>query len=274
MLPRREGNMQRRSFVRSSLGAVLGPMVGGRIASAEPAPSKRPQILELRLYRLRTAMTARFNEYAKTALVPALNRAGIKPVGAFSVSVGPNSPTVALLLPHANADSVVTLYSRLDADAEYKKTAAPYGTVPSTDPLFVRIESSLMQAFDSMPEVVAPSGAAAAASRVFELRTYESHSRAANTKKIEMFEAGGEIAIFKRLGMTPVFFARDVVGTRMPSLTYMLAFPDAAARDKGWAAFGDDPEWVKLRSTPGYVNVEIVSNTNSQLLRPTDYSQL
>jgi hypothetical protein len=131
-----------------------------------------------------------------------------------------------------------------------------------------------MQAFETLPEVVAPTGAAAAASRVFELRTYESHSRAANNKKIEMFEKGGEIAIFRRLGMTPVFFGRDLIGTRLPSLTYMLVFPDAAAREKCWAAFGADPEWVKLRSTPGYANADILSGTNSQLLRPTDYSQL
>lgn len=89
-----------------------------------------------------------------------------------------------------------------------------------------------------------------------------------------MFEKGGEIAIFRRLGMAPVFFGRDLVGTRLPSLTYMLVFPDMPARDKCWADFGADPEWVKLRTAPGYGNAEILSGTNVALLRPTDYSQL
>lgn len=220
-------------------------------------------------------MLTRFNEYAKTVLVPALNRVGVKPVGAFTVTIGPNNPTVYLLLPHPNAESLVKLDAGLlDGDAEYRKGALSVRALPATDPLYVRIESSLMHAFDTLPEVVAPAGAAAVPSRIFELRTYESHNRAANRKKIEMFEKGGEIAIFRRLGMAPVFFGRDLVGARLPSLTYMLVFPDMAARDKCWADFGADPEWVKLRTTPGYGNAEILSGTNIALLRPTDYSQL
>jgi hypothetical protein len=169
---------------------------------------------------------------------------------------------------------VGSLDARLQADAEYQKAAAAVGALPASDPLYVRIESSLLRAFDSVPEIEAPSGAAAAASRVFELRSYESHSRPAQRKKIEMFESGGEIAIFRRLGMAPVFFARELIGPRLPCITYMLVFPDAAAREKCWAAFGQDPEWVKLRSAPGYANAEILTVIGSRLLRPTDYSQL
>jgi hypothetical protein len=267
--------MRRRDVVKSSVGAAAATaLTGAGQAGAQEA--RRTPLLELRHYRLRIGpMQARFNEYMRTVLVPALNRAGVKPVGAFNVSVGPNSPTVTLLLQHPNAESVVKLDAGvLEADAEYRKGAEKVRALPATDPLMVRLESSLIQPFDSVPEVVAPSGPAAAASRVFELRTYESHSRTATRKKIEMFEKGGEIAIFKRLGMAPVFFGRDVIGTRLPSLTYMLVFPDMAARDKGWADFGRDPEWVKLRDQPGYTNPEILSGTNVALLRPTDYSQL
>jgi NIPSNAP protein len=256
------------------LGVAAGSAFGRGIAQAQEP--KRPQLLELRLYRLRIGpMVARFNEYAKTVLVPALNRVGVKPVGAFSVNVGPNSPTVYLLLPHPSLESVVKLDAGLlESDAEYRKGVVSVRALPPTDPLLMRIESSLMQPFDSVPEIQVPTGPAAAASRVFELRTYESPNRVATRKKIEMFEKGGEIAIFRRVGMAPVFFARDVIGTRLPSLTYMLVFPDMAARDLGWATFGKDPEWGKLSTTPGYTNAEILSGINSSLLRPTDYSQV
>lgn len=267
--------MKRRDLVKSSVGAAVGTALG-HAEQAAAQEQKRPQLLELRLYRLRIGpMVARFNEYAKSVLVPSLNRVGVKPVGAFTVSIGPNSPTVYLLLPHPNADSVARLDAGLlESDAEYRKGAATVRALTPADPLLIRIESSLMQAFDTLPEVVAPKGAAAAPARVFELRTYESHNRVATRKKIEMFEKGGEIAIFRRLGMAPVFFGRDIIGTRLPSLTYMLVFPDMAARDKSWADFGADPEWVKLRSTPGYGNAEILSGISVALLRPTDYSQL
>ena len=54
----------------------------------------------------------------------------------------------------------------------------------------------------------------------------------------------------------------------------MVAFPDLAAREKAWAAFGADPEWVKLRATPGLTNADIVSNIHSVVLRPAPYSQI
>lgn len=60
----------------------------------------------------------------------------------------------------------------------------------------------------------------------------------------------------------------------MPSLTYMVGFADNAARDKAWAAFRDDPDWAKLRSTTGYSNADIMTNITIQVLRPTDYSQI
>jgi hypothetical protein len=89
-----------------------------------------------------------------------------------------------------------------------------------------------------------------------------------------MFARMGEIEIFKRDGLTPVFFASNVFGAALPSLTYMLTFPDFAAREKGWATFRADPEWQKLRTTAGYTDGEIVSNITDVLLRPAPYSQI
>jgi hypothetical protein len=87
-----------------------------------------------------------------------------------------------------------------------------------------------------------------------------------------MFEAGGELALFRRVGLQTVFFARDLVAGGLPSLTYMVVFADGAAREKAWAAFGSHPEWLKMRDNPRYA--ERVSRIDSVLLRPTDYSQL
>jgi hypothetical protein len=268
--------MDRRSFVGGSLGAALGPTLAtAGAASAQTqatASGVRPQILELRRYQFRFGpMQARHSEYAKTALVPALNRAGIKPVGAFTLAMGQGGPALYMLLPHPGADSVATLGGRLVNDNEYKQAAASFRSLPPTDPPYVRRESSLILAFDSVPAVEVP---VSTPSRVFEMRTYESHNEGAGLKKIEMFEKLGELAIFRRLGLAPVFFGRDIVGPRMPSLTYMVAFPDMAAREKGWAAFGEDPEWAKLRSMPGYSTADIMTNITIQLLRPTDYSQI
>ena len=271
--------MHRREFVTAGVAAAaLSPESARADREAQVKDETKttgPRILELRRYRLRFGTgETRYAEYAKGVLLPALNRAGVKPVGAFTVVIGPDSPSLHLLLSHPNADSLRTIASRLAADPDYAKAAEPFRTLPATDPLYVARESSLMVGFDSMPDVEIQAGLRAAASRIFELRVYSSHSEVAGRKKIEMFEQGGEIAIFRRVGLTPVFFARNLTGPVLPCLTYMVAFPDMAAREKAWATFRDDAEWVKLRATPGYANAEILTSITSLLLRPTEYSQI
>jgi hypothetical protein len=84
----------------------------------------------------------------------------------------------------------------------------------------------------------------------------------------------GEIDIFRRTGLKPVFFGETVIGAKMSNLTYMLVFDDMATRDKNWGTFVADPEWKKLSTTPGYTNPEILTNITNVFLRPTAYSQI
>ena len=265
--------MERRAFLAATTAAALtssDALAGG---AAQGGGAARPQILELRRYRLRQgALTARFAAYAKDALVPALGRAGLGPVGAWNVAVGPDQPSVHVLLPHPDAESVVTLAARLEKDAEYRKTASSSLALPPSDPPYVSCDVSLHAAVPTTPAVEKPAGDAAVPARLFELRTYRSATEAASRRKIEMFEANGELALFRRVGLQTVFFARDVVAGGLPSLTYMVVFADGAAREKAWAAFGSHPEWVKMRDDPRYA--ETVSRIDSVLLWPTDYSQL
>jgi len=87
-----------------------------------------------------------------------------------------------------------------------------------------------------------------------------------------MFNAGGEIEIFLKTGLQPVFFGETLIGPRLPNLTYMLVFDDMAERDRRWSVFSGSPEWKKLRSAPEYA--DIVVNVNVIFLRPTPYSQI
>ena len=111
------------------------------------------------------------------------------------------------------------------------------------------------------------------AARVFELRVYEARNLRASLTKIKMFEEG-EIAIFRKTGLIPVFFGQTVVGTGLPSLTYMLAYDSVEAREENWRKFIGHPDWIKLRAMPGYSDAEIVSNIHSCFLRPTNYSPI
>jgi hypothetical protein len=264
--------MNRRDFLTSSIAAA-GVGALGSEASARTPPTTMPEYYELRQYHLRTTMRQEFGDYLRDVSLPALNRVGIGTVGVFTTMFGPGSPTYWLLLPHANIESVATLGQRLAADEGYRTAGAEHHDRPSSNPAYVRIESQLMRAFEGMPSLEKPSGDVAGPARVFELRTYESHSKAAHQKKMEMFNTG-EIAIFRRNGLTPVFFGSNMIGQRLPSLTYMLVFENLQAREKNWGQFVADPDWKTLSQKPGFTDGEIVTNITSLILRPAGFSQI
>jgi hypothetical protein len=184
---------------------------------------------------------------------------------------GENAPSLLLVLTHQSLDSVASLRDRLAADAEFARAGAAVLEAPLSDPAFVRVESTLLRAIEAMPTLEPPAGAGPATPRIVELRTYESHSDRAALNKLKMFNAG-EVPIFRKTGLTPVFFGETVVGEKMPNLIYMLTFADMAARDAAWSAFGRDPDWRVLLADPQYR--ENVSAISDIILRPTPYSQI
>src|SRR6185369_2843248 len=182
--------MKRREFLKSSLvagAAAALPSLRSGAAEEKPAAVAR-EYYELRLYHLRRGtMTKRFDDYCRDAAIPASNRMGIGPIGVFSVMIGPDSPTMYVLIPHKTAESFATFTERLRSDAEYQKAGAEFINAPPSDPPYVRVESSLLVAFEGCPKIEVPAATAAKKPRIFELRTYESHSKKASKKKIEMF---------------------------------------------------------------------------------------
>jgi hypothetical protein len=266
--------MKRREFLKSSIALTSVAAMSSTVsASAAETDSKTArEFYELRLYHLRQGpMMKRFDDFYREVALPAWNRAGVATVGVFDLAIGPDAPTKYVLLPFKSLEAMHATHEKFEADEAVLKSE--FTNVPPTDPAYVRKESSLLLAFTGMPKLEVPSQVGEKKSRLFELRTYEAHSRKANKKKIEMFNTG-EIAIFRRTGLKPVFFAEGVLGANLPKLTYMLVFDDMAAHDKAWATFGPDPEWKKLSTTPGYTNAEILTNITNVFLRPTGYSQI
>ena len=262
--------MSRRRF----LGGAVGLGAGVAMGEAKAAQAS-PEVYDLRQYHLRIGpQPTRLGDYLREAAIPAWNRLGLSPVGVFEAAFG-EGPTVLVLIPHPSLESVATLPARLEADSDHRQAGAAFLEAPAVDPPYAALQSELLVAFDSLPRIEVPAATAAKGPRLFELRTYLSHSEAAHKKKMEMFTPKmGELEIFRRTGLTPVFFGRAVSSFRLPSFTYMLAFADEAARNKAWGAFVNDPDWKKLRATPGYSDPEILASITSVILRPAPYSQV
>lgn len=265
--------MNRREFLGAGTVAAMALASAGRSEAAGGAK----ELLELRTYRFATAAKQKaFEEFLAAAMVPALNRAGVKPVGVFRMLAADNpkllkedSTDLLVLLGHKTLEGMITLEPRLWADAEYRKAGAAVLSAPIKDPAYARMEVNLFIGFDQCPAIETP---ASAPTRLFQLRIYEAHTEERCRMKVHMFNEGGEIAIFRRVGMPPVFFGHAIGGTKMPNLTYMLGFEDEAAMKKGWAAFLADPAWTKLKNDETYKDT--VSNIINIILRPSPASQI
>jgi hypothetical protein len=270
--------MDRRNFLSSSIAfsglslASAGNLLAQR---GSPADGSAPEYMDLRRYHLATGPGVKLtNNFFSEALIPALNRLGIGPVGAFSVYFGPDSPSYYLLMPSSKLETLVTADLQLEKDDVFMKAAAPFWDAPAIAPPYIRIESSLLRAFPGYPKVTPPASVGTKGQRIYHLRQYQSPTNMDHVRKVEMFH-NGEFGIFAKAGATGVFYADTLIGPNMPNLTYMLSFPDMTALEADWERFSADPDWKKLSADPRYnLDPPTVSNITSLILRPLACSQV
>ena len=257
--------MERRDFIhRSVLATTAVSAAGLTIANATPQPNK--ELYELRVYEMRFSQAA-LDDFISKAFIPALNRLGVKNVGAFT-EMGKSEPSkIYLLIPYNSFEDFSRMNAALREEQEFAQAAASYNQLPVEQAPYARYDSSLMVAFDSVPKMIVPENQP----RLFELRSYEGYSEDAVRRKIRMFNAE-ELPIFRRLKLNPVFFGEVIVGPALPRLTYMLTFRNMEERDQAWKAFGPDPEWQRVSRLPEYANT--VSRIYKTFLEPLPYSQV
>ena len=262
-----------RAFLSYLVAVLLAAAVLGTSGCASQQSGQVPtskQYLDLRHYEFATAeQQAAFEQFMADAAIPALNRLGISPVGVFKEAEA-DKLGLYVLLPHPSLASVGTANTLLLADKTFQKAGSAVIDSPKGSPVYRRFESSLLLSFDDCPKVEVPSKKA---TRVFELRIYESHNTTKAKRKIEMFnEGGGEIAIFRETGLNPVFFGETIAGKLMPNLTYMVGFDDMEAREAAWSVFRIHPDWKRISKLDYYKDT--VSHITKSVLKPAACSQI
>ena len=263
--------MKRRQFLAASIATSAAALAGN--ASAQP-PAPTREFYQLRRYNLISGPQLTLTEdYLGNALIPALGRMGMGPVGAFKLDIGQDTPADYVLIPGPSVSALAELDLQLAKDDDFLKLASPFWNSTATAPAFQRVEISLLSAFPGWPRLTPPASAAAKSKRIFQLRTYESPSNGDHVRKIEMFHSG-EFDIFLKAGFHPVFFGDTLIGSRMPNLTYMLSFADQAELESCWNAFRDAPAWKKLSSDPHFASDQIVTNITNLILSPLNCSQV
>jgi hypothetical protein len=81
------------------------------------------------------------------------------------------------------------------------------------------------------------------------------------------------LKLWEKHGFKPVGFWTTVVGESNQDLTYLLEWANLAERERVWAAFMSDPDWLKARGESEKDGPIVAQITNS-ILQPTAYSKL
>ncbi len=264
--------MEKKILLRYSLFFICYFALSSMQANASTEPG-RASLYEIRIYHFKDSMQERIlDEYLQQAFLPALHRAGFAKIGVFKV-IGNDTlddKKVFVLISFKSFEQFQKLPAVLAKDETFKTTGSSYINAAYKTPAFNRIESILLNAFPMAPGLTFPALRSPLNERVYELRSYESASEKDHLNKVDMFNKGGEVELFKQLGFNAIFYGAVVSGNRMPNLMYMTSFENKTDRDMHWKTFGSDPRWKKLSAMPEYQNN--VSHIDIVFLRPTVYS--
>lgn len=228
---------------------------------------------QLKVYSFETDAQQELTDgYLENAFLPALKRFDIQNVGVFKPratdSVTPKKTYV--LIPFNSLAQFSLLENTLLKDKTHLSAGTSYLDAPHDKPAYARIESTLMKAFIDMPKMSSSKLDGPRKDRIYELRSYEAASETLYKKKVDMFNAGGEVKLFEALGFNAVFYAEVISGSQMPNLMYMTTHANQETRDVNWKNFVDSDVWSKLKVMPKYQNT--VSRNDTKFIYPTEYS--
>ncbi len=239
----------------------------------QPETASGKEFYELKVYTFANDDQVSFtDDFLGNAFIPAMKRQGISPIGVFKNRITEEDTVqkTYVLIPFKSMEEFLGYEDKLIADETFLSAGSSYINAPQKQPPYARISSSFVEAFDEMPKMATPKLEGPRSERVYELRSYLGPTEKLHLNKVDMFNAGGEVEIFDRLGFNAVFYGRVLIGDEMPNLVYMTTFSDMQSRDEHWDAFRADPQWLELKAVEKYQDNMLQAKVF--LLYPTDYS--
>jgi hypothetical protein len=210
----------------------------------------------------------RMNEWFRNGLIPRLAKIHPGPVIVLEAQIAPHTPQIMLIIGFSSFEEIGSVRSKVMDDESI--VAADRKLNEGVQPPFETQTTTLLEAAPYSPEIVAEKRDTP---RLFELRVYHS-PRFSQLQALHQRFSGAEIKIFHRSGIHPVLYGSTIIGGNQPNLTYLIPFDSLAAREKAWAAFGADPEWVKVRQESVEKYGQITAVNDIAIYRATAYSPI
>lgn len=241
------------------------------ISASENKPPR--EFYEIKVYHFTTAtQETAIDKFLEQAYLPALHTHGIRHIGVFKPLSNDTAADkkIYVFVPAKSLQEIVDRPTVLLSNNAFTTAGKAFLNAPYNDPPFVRMENILIEAFPLAPHMNLPQLKTDKEAHIYELRSYESPTDDLFRSKVKMFNEGGEISLFKRLGFNAVFYGSVISGSRMPNLMYMTSFDNMASREAHWNTFRNDPEWKVLSAKAEYQHN--VSKAEPILMKAASYS--
>ncbi|MDD3586640.1 MAG: NIPSNAP family protein [Thermoguttaceae bacterium] len=284
--------MKRRDFIAATAATALTTGVTGQ-ALAETAghnslartkertPSMSNQLKQRDLIEIRTFWVA--DDQKKETLIaklddvyiPLRRKLGYKQTGVFSVNRELHADDAKYDPIYNKAVFVVGSVSSFEPACFFQINAVDALSLDqllnksSNERLYEDMEAELVLAFPGCPALEIPTRSK---ERVVQYRRYNSPNIERHQAKVRMFDVRGELALFRRLGLNPVFFGEMIFGKVMPNVSYMLAFDNDADRKKAWAAFIGSNEWKTMKAEEQFKDT--ATRIRNLFLKPSPKSEI
>ena len=207
--------MNRRNFVSAAASAG--------VAAVPASAAAGNAIFEMRWFRMRNgSQVQRTTEFLGKHFVPAAKRLGIGPMGFFNSVIGEQGPFVLALASYPSFQAAGDAADRMMSDKEFQKGFDEYNSLSELS--YIRMENSLLRAFDGWPRHdAAPRARNAAHLRDPHLRIQQRRGGQAQDQDVQRRRGGH----FQAPGLRAGLLRRDAGGPQpsQPGLHGVLRRP-------------------------------------------------
>ena len=239
----------------------------GRGTMSNETNKRKAGLFVVRNYLLKNgSQPARLHKFMQNGVVPELQGVTNIPPIFLDALVAPHMPQVMTIFGFESMEQWQTFEAKAAASSLYQTSLSE--SERGDEAPFEEYSEKLLAPTAFCPLLEA---SGAQPTRTFEFRIYHSPTRRQLAALNDRF-AGPEIQIFHRCGIFPILYTNGLSGESLPNLTYLTPFENLAAREKAWAAFGADPEWVKVRAESIEKNGQISAVMHISLWKATAYS--
>jgi hypothetical protein len=242
-------------------------------STAQKATKDKSEFYRITVYHFATKEQEQsLDWYLEKALLPALHKNKFENIGVFKPIANDTAADkkIYVYFPSKTMEILTGIEELVYRDSSFRLAAKPYLAAAFDKPPFTRYENILLKAFRLAKKMNLPHLTSAKAEHIYELRSYESATDGLYMNKVQMFNEGHEIDLFKKLNFNAVFYADVLIGSRMPNLIYMTSFENMTDRDEHWKAFGNSSEWKAMSTSSFYQHN--VSKADIILMHAAPYS--